>query len=234
MSWFGFGGSADGEEVVFPEIPTASSEDEICAIGAKALAEFEKVIASNDGWNDVPFEEAGHEDIKLFDKIEEGSPIVPVKAIGSVNASAQKVAALYKERNAKKIKATIDETILGLEILKEFGNVTIRYASFYLAPMVSNREFVFVQSEQTDADGSFVAATTSINFAEKKQASGQVRGVIAIEGVKVEQDAENPNKCTIYRTLQVDPKGMLPSWVVNMSKSNVAKQIVKVRACVDK
>mmetsp|Transcript_3711 Transcript_3711/g.10173 ORF Transcript_3711/g.10173 Transcript_3711/m.10173 type:complete len:230 (+) Transcript_3711:75-764(+) len=229
MSWWG---TSEPEEVLYDELPTPEGEEAIRALGEEAVKEILEVFGSDDGWTELPFEEEGHSDIKLFDKPDEGSEIVPVKAAGPINAPAEKVFNIFAEDDLEKLKATHDPDILELEMLETFGDVTVRFSSFYVAAVVSNREFVYVQVNRKLDDGSYVMATKSINRPGKKVVSGNVRGVVSLAGAQIVPDKEDPQKCMVYRSVMVNPKGSIPGWVVNMSKSKCAQKIVAVRGLV--
>ena len=63
--------------------------------------------------------------------------------------------------------------------------------------------------------------------------------------MKITPDKENPNRCLAERTVQVDPKGMIPvclfisfalfshflpkGWVVNMNKGKSGNRMMKIR-----
>jgi hypothetical protein len=72
--------------------------------------------------------------------------------------------------------------------------------------------------------------------------------VIAIAGMKLTPDKEDASRCTAERTVQVDPKGMIPvcsqsippvhhaspdvssqAWVVNMNKGKSGNRMMKIR-----
>eukprot|EP00008_Paramoeba_atlantica_P010245 CAMPEP_0201492978 /NCGR_PEP_ID=MMETSP0151_2-20130828/35610_1 /ASSEMBLY_ACC=CAM_ASM_000257 /TAXON_ID=200890 /ORGANISM="Paramoeba atlantica, Strain 621/1 / CCAP 1560/9" /LENGTH=229 /DNA_ID=CAMNT_0047880087 /DNA_START=87 /DNA_END=776 /DNA_ORIENTATION=+ len=219
--------SGSDEDVKYPEIPTPSSADELKAIADQAVKEVVDCFNSDEGWNSLAFEEAS--DVHLFDKVEEGNPIVPVKSRGYVESTVDKIFALVAEDDVKKLQATLDPDLIKMEVLQTEGDVTVRYSAFTVGPMISSREFVYVQVCRDLPDGSKVLTTKSINRADKKQASGQVRGVISVAGMMVTPDKENPGRCMVHRTVQVDPKGMIPAWVINLNKTKSGQRILKIR-----
>ena len=87
MSWWG----SSEQDISYPELKTPTTADEIKAIAEEAVKEILETFNSDDGWNSIPYTEEGGEGIELFDKVVEGSPIVPVKARGIVKGTKEAV-----------------------------------------------------------------------------------------------------------------------------------------------
>mmetsp|Transcript_25905 Transcript_25905/g.40433 ORF Transcript_25905/g.40433 Transcript_25905/m.40433 type:complete len:230 (-) Transcript_25905:70-759(-) len=229
MSWWGSG----EQDISYPELKTPTSPEELKAIADEFCEEILDTFQNDEGWNTLAYTEAGGEDIELFDKADEASPIVPVKARGIIKADAAKIFGYISEDDMAKLHENgLDPDLTALEILETHGDLSVRYSAFTVGPMISNREFVFIQVSRDLEDGSKLLATKSINRADKKQAASHVRGTIALAGMLVVP--KDNGECLVHRTVQVDPKGSIPGWVVNMNKTKVATRITKIRELCSK
>mmetsp|Transcript_14841 Transcript_14841/g.37706 ORF Transcript_14841/g.37706 Transcript_14841/m.37706 type:complete len:165 (-) Transcript_14841:92-586(-) len=100
----------------------------------------------------------------------------------------------------------------------------------YTAPMgVTNREFVALRSYHILEDGAVrVLCTTSVNHAGCRLNSGYVRGSAPLNGFVLKAQPDGTTQvCTVA---QVDPRGMIPAFVVNLFKKKTADRMLSLCA----
>ena len=163
-------------DISYEEISTPTTDEEIKAVGEAAIKELLQAFSTDEGWTEFPFTEVGGEDIRLFDKPDDPGAVMPVKSRATINAPLEKVSELVGQVDLAKLQSTVDPDIIALEKLRDFGDgMYVLYSAFSVGPMISAREFVYVQVTRDLPDGSRVIATKSINYPGKKQAPNQIR-----------------------------------------------------------
>jgi len=89
--------------------------------------------------------------------------------------------------------------------------------------LIAPRDFVAVSARHTGSDGHFISYGTSINHSNYlENLPGHVRARIIVTGISVIPIEGSPNKCKCWRIVHLDPKGMIPAWVVNTQKKKAA------------
>jgi len=92
----------------------------------------------------------------------------------------------------------------------------IYYAYFKMPPLIWWRDFCWYAVDQTLPDGTFVTTGKSIITDLCPDKSGMVRGEIRASGYILQPVADKPNECDVTYIVQTDPKGWIPTWVVNI------------------
>ena len=113
-----------------------------------------------------------------------------------------------------------DTMLAKMEIVEDLGTKdgvshSIGYALYKSPSMfVSNRDFVYVDEEATEADGSFYFTTKSVTHPKAPETKGNVRGNIEIAGYYLKPtNAEQTEWDCTYITV-LDLCGSIPSAIV--------------------
>jgi len=85
-----------------------------------------------------------------------------------------------------------------------------------MPPLIWWRDFCWYAVDQTLPDGTFVTTGKSIITDLCPDKSGMVRGEIRASGYILQPVADKPNECDVTYIVQTDPKGWIPTWVVNI------------------
>eukprot|EP01104_Vermistella_antarctica_P020908 TRINITY_DN9156_c0_g1_i1.p1 TRINITY_DN9156_c0_g1~~TRINITY_DN9156_c0_g1_i1.p1 ORF type:complete len:286 (+),score=33.32 TRINITY_DN9156_c0_g1_i1:50-859(+) len=216
----------------YPELATPKTKEEYINLTDTTYDYLLPFLISQDGWESIGvFDD--DPDIRIFRRDDLGEsvngvrivctlPVDPKKAIeivcGGTTEDRQKWDADMIERSIRKV---IDD---------DHKLVRIRYG---LPFPITNREFLYVASrrfvalnldnpgakveeEDIDAPLSYINVTVSINCDEHRADPNYVRGVNRSLQVFTPVKGD-PNKTMVSRIFVVDPKGLIPSWVVNQS-----------------
>jgi len=95
-----------------------------------------------------------------------------------------------------------------------------------------NRDFVWYQLGKLNVDdkGTHVIVSRSVDHQKYPEQKGIVRGEILETGYIIRPNASDPrNKSDLSYVVQVDPRGYIPSWAVNMVAADQAKNVLRVK-----
>jgi len=231
-----FGGSK-GEVVVYSELDTVEGSINPADIAKIAEKKFDQLIAliKESGWDDVPFTESGHTDIKVLCKVGTGPDGVQCQqAIGKLSAPPKKVFEMAFSTEHSEVKR-YDPDTLSIKVVHEVSSDIKIYQSTHSTPFpVTSREFLALRCRKVASDGTCYVWGASINRKDILQLSGHVRGVIAVSGWIIEPVKDDPNSSMVRRVFKVDPKGSIPTMVVNMFKTKAGLQLVAIRKYLKK
>lgn len=119
-------------------------------------------------------------------------------------------------------KKTYDELINSTEVLRINDNNMVTHSQFQSPFGVTNREFVSLKTRVVLENGDHLITTHSINYEPIPFSYGFVRGVVK-SGILISK--LNDNKLKVTKIEHVDPKGWIPSTVINMFKSKVGNRL---------
>lgn len=198
----------------YDELPTPTNEAEMMEV-----LEKEKQVrldwmngTADDGWNDY----ATIDDVKIEVLTIPDSAIYVVRANGilkNVNMDAVFDAYLHggmEERRKVNNDIASHEMLFQVETNEE---CYVTYDSFNTPVGIANREFVCLRNKEQNPDGSHFVVVQSINWEPKPVQSGHVRGTM--RSGRLFKPLEDGNwHMTIVD--HVEPRGKIPSFVVNM------------------
>lgn len=95
-------------------------------------------------------------------------------------------------------------------------------ATFKMPWPVYPRDFVWYNVDYVLADGTYVTTGKSCTHKDAPEVSGNVRGEIRATGYVVQAIPGKPDMCHMTYVVQVDPKGWLPTTVVNYAAAEQA------------
>eukprot|EP01112_Ceratiomyxa_fruticulosa_P022973 TRINITY_DN859_c0_g1_i2.p1 TRINITY_DN859_c0_g1~~TRINITY_DN859_c0_g1_i2.p1 ORF type:complete len:230 (-),score=36.43 TRINITY_DN859_c0_g1_i2:144-833(-) len=228
-----FRGHKDKDNEGFlPECPTPTSQEEILALAAKLLEELSS-LEFGDCWISVPFEDAGG-DIVLFDRSVETSSIRGLKAVGTVPAPQKAVFDLLTDTNTKN-RVVWDEGLLEYKVVNVLGENVMITKTQYSAPFpVHNREFLQLRTHKFDpSTNSYYVIHSSINYPVEPVSKGCVRA-FSVSCYSIRPRPDNPEHTILTLLAQVDPKGNVPGFVVNLGKGKGAQAIQTIRKVFSK
>eukprot|EP01117_Protostelium_nocturnum_P009316 TRINITY_DN3336_c0_g1_i1.p1 TRINITY_DN3336_c0_g1~~TRINITY_DN3336_c0_g1_i1.p1 ORF type:complete len:507 (-),score=170.61 TRINITY_DN3336_c0_g1_i1:13-1509(-) len=173
--------------------------------------------------------------ITCQDRNKEGGnegPTSCVKAQGLMPCSPQRLVDIICTNNILDRKKW-DENVKGMEIIEDFGKeMSILYRT-YKSPFmgIAGRDFIIMNGLFESKD-TYITYQTSINYPSFKGADpSAVRGVVKA-GFIIEKIEGNPQLCRCIRFVWLNPRGMIPNWVVQASKGLAGSGMLKIRQAV--
>mmetsp|Transcript_56539 Transcript_56539/g.89791 ORF Transcript_56539/g.89791 Transcript_56539/m.89791 type:complete len:330 (-) Transcript_56539:68-1057(-) len=203
------------------------------ALSQQDYKSINDLIATADqpGWKQVS-NMFGPKTTKKFMKAQEGSPLIMIKGVSPINTKAIDVFKFFSEpevwNDAMKIS---DVLFMGGKILEVFDAHHIAcHAQFRTPPGITNRDFCFSGLHAMFDEQTAVSIAASLQRADCPPAKSEwkfVRGEILTSGY-IARDSTDGKGCELTYIVQVDPKGWLPSWVVNIVASDQADNVTRI------
>jgi len=117
----------------------------------------------------------------------------------------------------------MDPMCLSTKTIKTFDRDHHIYsARFKLGFMIWDRDFAWYCLDTNLSDGTYVSTGKSIVTTDYPEVSGCVRGEIRASGYIVQPIKDKTDECRVIYLVQTDPKGWLPSNIVNYVASSQA------------
>ena len=181
------------------------------------------LIAQVDGWKDL-----GDNDGVRGSQTTTPDGKQLIRSIGILNFSPEQLAAFIFDNSKKKSwDGMLDESSIVVSFSDSFR---IMYERFAAPWPVSYRDFVFAcRSIQRDDGILLVAKSIEAGVAEK---SGVVRGELITSGFYLKRLGENVTEMTYL--VCMDPKGMLPGFIVNQLGKKQCLNVNKIRHVMGK
>eukprot|EP00026_Physarum_polycephalum_P013825 Phypoly_transcript_14271.p1 GENE.Phypoly_transcript_14271~~Phypoly_transcript_14271.p1 ORF type:complete len:242 (+),score=43.41 Phypoly_transcript_14271:183-908(+) len=189
------------------------------------LPQIEKLLklADDPGWKQMKSKK-GYE---VFWMRTDESPVVSVKGEGIVNA---KVEDIFHFMQAFENANSIDPMFMEGRIALHLGNNhAINYAAYKMPPMITARDFVIHAYDAILENGVGVSVGKSIEVPELPHRHGFVRAAINNSGYVYKPLPEDPSKSFVQYVVNVDVKGWIPYWVVNMSAADQGANIKRLQ-----
>jgi len=150
------------------------------------------------------------------------------RATGIFDATPEKLVGLAVSKNLDEAKR-LEADALVYDLIKSVpGNIEVVYTAQNLPFPLSSREALHCRIAKTETNGAINVASTSINDPNVKIGEGRVRSVIIISGWSFLPIEGGKTKVT--RLVQLDPKGSIPTFVVNAYISKVGTSLANLRA----
>jgi len=177
-----------------------------------------------------------HPDIKIFSKTNEGSSATITKTIGIINATQKEILNILKDVDLKTAQK-YEEDMLDFKIIKEIekDKMWLFYTAFKATFPVTNREFTNVRTYiEDDGSGKSLLYGFSVNYKDQPIIDGRVRAAVLIFGWIMEPIPNEPGKTKLTRIAQLDPKGNIPLFVVNLFIAKTGNIIASIKNFVEK
>jgi len=218
---------------VYEELDTVKDESDLPQL---AEAVINKVLDAESAidWQVISYEDTGFDglsDIELWERDLEGTPVRAGKASGTLPIAPKTIFEKIWEFDVEWMK-TIDSNLATYTKILQVGSDVQLVRSRMFAPMpLSHREFVAVRTRKTINDNVYIIASVSVNYpsGDKDSDPSCVRGVAHLNGFIFRPVEGNPNQTKLTRIVQVDPKGSVPLFVVDMMKRKAAEFVAKLR-----
>ncbi|HRG96697.1 MAG TPA: START domain-containing protein [Polyangiaceae bacterium] len=188
------------------------------------------VFVASSGSADAPRWERVTESggVTVFKQEVEGSPVIAFKGIGVVNAPIARVAAVVTDSN--RTPEWMD-SVADAHIVRQVSPFErIVYTHLKSPPLIADRDFVTAAKAEFDrANKRVIIRIHSVADASAPPTS-HVRGQI-LHSSFVLTSVEGGQKTLVVTEIHADPKGSLPTWVVNLfQKDWPVKTIRNLRA----
>jgi len=225
-------GGSSGQEVVYPDLPTPQTKEEYLQLAKDKLKsvleeELPKELLSLQ-FDD--FGDRGWDGIELYDRPPE--PDQPncqgVKVIGTLPGTPKEIYEFLWDVPTRK---RIEPDLLEIEIVESIDNDLDVLRTRYGAPFpVSAREFVAIRYRfANEEDNEYYIVSFSINHKAVKSDSSAVRGVLGVNALIIRPVPGKDDKTELIRIVDVEPKGNIPNFVVNMTKTSAGGFVVLLR-----
>ena len=227
LSWLTGNDENNNNEWYYENIPTPMSKEEYVAIGEQALSEVMDVVSS-EGWN-VLHEKDG---VLIEDKYVDGSDVTAIRVSTVLtNVNVDKIVQFIHSPTFEQRKPIYDKLIDHkiVEVVEPWINVA---HSKFTAPFgVTNRDFLAMRCLGKQEDGTFVIACRSINRSDVPfDNDNYVRGVsnsnIYVFPIQKEDGTSDVRVVSVDH---VDPKGWVPTAVVNSFKATMGDWLIKLQ-----
>jgi len=229
-SWWGSSDETP-KPLVYPECPSPTTKEDYIALSEQKLKELKELVSSED-WNPIPFTEGDENttsDIRLWDKETPDQPINCVKVSGTVPASPKEVLELCRTTDISIINKW-DSDLLTMTSVEDIAeNIKLIHSTYRAIYPVWPREFVAIRSWVEESNGVCYSWGTSINHSRFPEPKDHVRGVLLVSGWIIEPVPGEPGKSVCTRLVRLDPKGYIPSWILNIFKNKSGLILIAIR-----
>lgn len=210
----------------YEELPTPKTETEILTVVEEAIACRLNWIHGDEsnGWKNI-----GTEGGALLEQL--NLPNTTIKVIRASktlnNVDVTKIIHALKESDLHARKRIYDE-LMTYQIVNEVNNqVHIGYSQYATPSITSNRDFVAIQAHKEFEDGSHIVVVQSINHEGVVTNKGFVRG---ISNCGIFLKPLGPKKIQVISVEYVDPKGSVPSFLLNVYKKKAGQRLNNVES----
>ena len=181
------------------------------------ISQVLSMIENRTDWDDL-----GEEDGVRGSQAFEGENQI-IRSIGIIKHTPEEIAVYLQDNTTKK---QWDGMLIASNPVKVFeGSFKIMYESFSAPWPVSNRDFVYACRTIERSDGlMLVGKSIDAGVPEK---DGLVRGEVIASAFYLKRIGENLTEVTYI--VSVDPKGMIPKFIVNLVGKKQCSNVNKIR-----
>lgn len=151
-----------------------------------------------------------------------GSDIYGFRGEATIKAPIEKIYDVLADREHR--KDWVDRLSLNKELAKVNDNEVIVYQSFNLPWPIANRDFVYKAKSQRTDDDTVVITLASTEYEEAPETIG-VRAHLYHS--KYVLKSLGPKQTKVMVEIHTDPKGSLPSWLVNLIQKSWPSKTLK-------
>jgi len=191
--------------------------------------------------NNLKWEDIGtKKGVQLSRYKDPASPILMMKGETEINCAFEDLIdflcnfATYEE-NTK----AADPMLIKADYLEKWGpdapsldptveRCCVLFNSYKMPIGVTNRDFVFYGRDISVDDGAgYYSIAASVEHKEGKEKKGFIRGAIESSGYYIENRGKG--KTALTYLVQVDAKGWLPAWVINLTAKDQAMNVLRIK-----
>eukprot|EP01115_Flamella_aegyptia_P011827 TRINITY_DN5691_c0_g1_i1.p1 TRINITY_DN5691_c0_g1~~TRINITY_DN5691_c0_g1_i1.p1 ORF type:complete len:212 (+),score=55.39 TRINITY_DN5691_c0_g1_i1:27-662(+) len=110
-------------------------------------------------------------------------------------------------------------------------NAEIMYQAFSMPFPITDRDFCLIRASYNDGTR-FMTAAKSVVHDEVPEDGSHVRGEIIVDGFVI--DPHEEGKSVVTYVAQVDPKGSIPSFAVNLANKKVPQTVIAIKKAMIK
>jgi len=128
----------------------------------------------------------------------------------------------------------IDTLVSAYEELFVSQGYSENYCMFKLPFPMNTRDFTFGQwdySQENDSKFVILHDNLSSKVSRKKHF---IRGQMLLSGYQLTMDRSNANKTNVVALFQIDPKGSLPQWLVNLLSSTRTNKLSMLKEKIER
>jgi hypothetical protein len=144
---------------------------------------------------------------------------------------------LWNLENALKLSGSLEqcELLCQFEPAASSGFETIQILYHgHKSPgfMISQRDFLIARSHKREGNGKMLLSR-SVTHANVPDRNKYTRGFLHFSGYVLKPSPTKENTVNICYTIQSDPRGSLPTWVVSMANKTLIDKFVELQTHVD-
>jgi hypothetical protein len=215
---------------IFPELDTVKGTQDLVQLAEKAFQAILEAESSPD-WEPYEYNDTGFnglEDITIQERTLPDNNVGSTKVTGTIGCSPQ---ALYNKLSkydlewAQQFDTDLVEFTRLLTVGEDVALVLFRSKAPY---PVTPREFVLVRGRK-EMHGTYYIYSMSVNYEKAAYDANFVRGVVPHNAFILRPVQGNPHQTRMTRITAIDPKGSVPSFVVNMMKTKSGDYLGRLR-----
>ena len=170
--------------------------------------ELEQLCVSDDGW-EHPKEKKG---VKIHMRSVEGTAIVMLRGVTTIPNTAEEVLAATEDLSKRK---EWDELFIEGSVVEQIDadHQVLQFKFKAPSRMVYPRDFVMSRGIRRKEDGTIISNHIACEHPKAGEVKGYVRGQLRASGYHIKPN--DGGGCTVTYVVQVDPKGWIPTMVVN-------------------
>lgn len=198
----------------------------VASQGQEKLRELLALETSQEGWEDLGVTNEV-ESMRLYQP-ETGYYVL--KGVGDIDQTPETILALITNVTRK---GEWDEMFVEGRAVVQLGEFDrLSYQHFSAPWPVSHRDFVYLSLCRPLEDGSIVSLGFSVESPLVPEVRGLVRGHIYLAGFILRRIGPNTTRVTYI--VHLDPKGSIPTMIVNKSQKKQTQNISRLRNCLAK
>jgi len=189
---------------------------------AQAKAVPQPFDFSNATWEKISKK---YQDPKVYRWRAEGKDLFAFKGTGIINASMAKVVGVLDDLKRQKEWVPDLGSIRDVEVINPFER--IQYLHIETPFIVSDRDFVYrTRASMNMKDKSMVLEFSSIQDNRIPKTKTKVRGQI-VRGMYLLKSIQKDTQTDLVFQVYLDPKGSIPSWLVNATQRAFPKRTIR-------
>eukprot|EP01115_Flamella_aegyptia_P014368 TRINITY_DN812_c0_g1_i1.p1 TRINITY_DN812_c0_g1~~TRINITY_DN812_c0_g1_i1.p1 ORF type:complete len:214 (+),score=65.86 TRINITY_DN812_c0_g1_i1:37-642(+) len=196
-------------------------------IAEATFDDLESLSTNDDGWEFVKEKDG----VNIHLRQVEGSPIVMMRGQIDIDCAAPDCLVITEDLESRK---DWDELFIEGKVIEEIDDTHQVLHFKFKAPsrLITNRDFLMARAVKTLDDGTILANHVSCEHDDCPEQKGFVRGEIKASGYHFKPTGDNSCKATYV--VQIDPKGWIPTWLVNTVATKQPLILAKVKAVAEK
>eukprot|EP00743_Colponemidia_sp_Colp-15_P009313 GILK01010180.1.p1 GENE.GILK01010180.1~~GILK01010180.1.p1 ORF type:complete len:716 (+),score=82.87 GILK01010180.1:36-2150(+) len=189
--------------------------DKLFALGKEHLAQAHEQIRATakikEGWKYRVTEK----EIEIYSRKEEGGNVFSTKGFGIIDGTIEDVISLFREVNLRSEWDPMYKEGDVIEDFKDANRTKVVHLVFHPQWPTASRDFCNIQSEVHYDDGCVSLAAVQLEHPKVPPTKDVVRGICHL-GAYYLEPLDGGKKTYVTMILTIDPKGQIPTFVVNL------------------